>query len=295
MKRTTQPLSKFFLWTALFIFSTFSLQAQEEEAANEKDKRPVKNMFESIWLIDNQTVIVPIQGTFEWDFHHRFGTLANGYDDFYGIFAPSNIRMGLNYVPVENLMLGFGFTKERMMWDFMAKYSILRQGRSGGSPVSLTYLGVAGVDTREKKNTDYLEATDRWSYFNQLMVARKLNERISMQLAGNFNYFNYADHEYDAEGALVGRMKNTQLGMSILMRVKMNEVMSVISSYDFPFTNHDINDPEPSFGFGLEMVSSSHAFQIFVGNYKGIVPQINNVKNLNSDFLIGFNMTRLWN
>ncbi len=295
MKRTTQPLLKSCLLTVFFALSALSLISQEEGTTNEKDKRPVKNMFESIWFIDNQTVIVPIQGTFEWDFHHRFGTLTTGYDDFYGIFAPSNIRMGLNYVPVENLMLGFGFTKERMMWDFMAKYSILRQGRSGGSPISLTYLGVAGVDTREKKNTEYTEATDRWSYFNQLMVARKLTDRISMQVAGNYNYFNYADHEYDSEGELVGRMKNTQLGMSILLRVKLNEVMSVISSYDFPFTNHDINDPEPSLGFGLEMVSSSHAFQIFVGNYKGIVPQINNVKNLNSDFLIGFNITRLWN
>lgn len=294
MKRITHFSLLATVLVAILLAPALSLQGQDE-GQPEKDTRPVKNMFESIWLLDNQTVIVPIQGTVEWDFQHRFGTVTNGYDDFYGIFAPSNIRLGLNYVPIENLMLGFGFTKERKMWDFQAKYAILRQGRSGGSPVSLTYLGVAGLDSRDKKSTQYEEGTDRWSYFNQLMVARKLNDRISLQVSGSLSYFNYADHVYGPEGEFLGRMKNTHYAMSVLLRGRLNNVISIITSYDFPLTNHDVNDPDPSLAFGLEMVSSSHAFQIFLGNYKGIVPQINNVKNLNSDFLIGFNITRLWN
>lgn len=294
MKRTIQTLFNALLWVAVFLMASFTATAQDEPETG-KDTRPVKNMFESILLIDNQTVIVPIQGTFEWDFQHRFGNMNRGYDEFYGVFSPSNIRLGLNYVPMENLMLGFGFTKERMMWDFTAKYALLKQGRSGGSPVSLTYLGVAGIDTREKKNTSYKESTDRWSYFNQLMVARKITDFLSLQVAGDMSYFNYSDHQYSTEGAYLGKMNNMQFGMSALLRVKATDVLSVISSYNFPLTSHDVYDPDPSFGVGLEMVSSSHAFQVFVGNYKGIVPQINSVKNLNSNFLIGFNITRLWN
>lgn len=294
MKRINQLSKQLLPLLAVLFLSTYSLNAQEGIESG-KDTRPVKNMFESIWLIDNQTVIVPIQGTFEWDFQHRFGNINRGYDEFYGIFSPSNIRMGLNYVPVENLMLGFGFTKERKMWDFLAKYAIVKQGRSGGSPVSITYLGVAGVDTRKLKSTQYNESLDRWSYFNQLMVARKLTDNFSLQVAGDFSYFNYPEHFYSPEGEYIGRMENTQLGLSSLLRVKATDVMSVIASYNFPLTNHDMSEPEPSFGFGLEMVSSSHAFQIFVGNYKSIVPQMNAVKNQNSDFLIGFNITRLWN
>ncbi len=294
MKRITRNSKQFLLILAALFLSVYSINAQEESEPV-KDTRPVKNMFESIWLIDDQTVIVPIQGTFEWDFQHRFGNFNTGYDEFYGVFSPSNIRMGLNYTPVENLMVGFGFTKERKMWDFLAKYALLKQGRSGGSPVSVTYLGVAGVDTREMKSTQYNESLDRWSYFNQLMVARKLNDHVSVQVAGDFSYFNYPDHFYSPEGEFVGRMENKQIGMSTLLRVKLTDVMSVISSYDFPLSNQYFNEPEPSFGFGLEMVSSSHAFQVFVGNYKSLVPQMNTVKNQNSDFLIGFNITRLWN
>ena len=55
--------------------------------------KPVKNTFESVWIIDNQTVMVPLKKTFEMDIQHRFGTVENGYEDFWGFFAPSNIRL----------------------------------------------------------------------------------------------------------------------------------------------------------------------------------------------------------
>src|SRR5215212_6219228 len=58
-----------------------------EEVAVVKKVKPVKNTFGSIWLIDNQTVMVPIKKTFEMDIMHRFGTIDNGYKDFYGFFA----------------------------------------------------------------------------------------------------------------------------------------------------------------------------------------------------------------
>ena len=59
--------------------------------------KPVKNTFESVWIIDNQTVMVPIKKTFEMDIMHRFGTVNNGYEDFWGFFAPSNIRLAVCY------------------------------------------------------------------------------------------------------------------------------------------------------------------------------------------------------
>ena len=73
--------------------------------------------------MDNQTVDVPFQKTLEWDIQHRFGTWNNGYDDYFGLAAPSNIRLGFVYVPAEKLQLGLGITKERKLWDFSVKYA----------------------------------------------------------------------------------------------------------------------------------------------------------------------------
>src|SRR5215213_5438610 len=81
-----------------------SLHAQDSTAAPAEAPvraklKPVKNTFASVWVIDNQTVMVPIKKTLEMDIMHRFGTVENGYDDFWGFFAPSNIRLGVNYSP----------------------------------------------------------------------------------------------------------------------------------------------------------------------------------------------------
>ena len=84
-----------YLGGCLCLFPT-SLTAQDstvaaiETAAPSKTK-PVKNTFQSIWIIDNQTVLVPVKKTFEMDIQHRFGVVENGYEDFWGFFAPSNI------------------------------------------------------------------------------------------------------------------------------------------------------------------------------------------------------------
>src|SRR4051812_31765731 len=88
--------------------------------------RPVKNTFQSVWIIDNQTVMVPVKKTLEVDIMHRFGTI-NSFDDLWGLFAPSNIRFGVNYAPINNLFLGMGLTKNHMLWDGNAKYALLKQ------------------------------------------------------------------------------------------------------------------------------------------------------------------------
>jgi hypothetical protein len=299
----------------------FGLQAQveevqEEEATEEEteptnDKRPIRNTFESIWLIDNQTVEVPIKGTFEMDINHRFGIInKENFEDLYGIFASSNIRLGFNYIPINNLQIGFGFTKDNELWDFNAKYALMRQSRSGGNPVSITYYAVMAMDTRGNDETKYLGTeiqkfdpfNDRFSYFHQLMFARKFNDWFSFQAAPSLSYFNYVDRE----SPRADRMKNMHFALALSSRLKVTDVTSFIINTDLPLTNHDVNNPKPNVSFGLEFVSSAHAFQIFVGNYKSIVPQYNNARNQNDynkgawflnegDFLIGFNMTRLWN
>ncbi len=282
----------------LMVFHTHPILAQQDEAA-EKDLRPVKGMFESTWLIDNQTAIIPFKGTFEFDIQHRFGTWNNGYDDFYGIFAPSNIRMGLNYVPIEKLQVGFGFSKDNRLLDFHAKYAILQQARVGGSPVNLTYLVNMSIDPREEEKSGFVETTDRFAYFHQLMVARKFNDFISLQAAGSIAYFNFAEATTDTEGNYLGRRNNMVVSTSFLGRCKVTNTMGLIANFDVPLTEDEFTTPKPNISFGIELTSSSHAFQIFVGNYKWLVPQYNHMLSQNefgnNDILIGFNMTRLWN
>ncbi|MDP4246159.1 MAG: DUF5777 family beta-barrel protein, partial [Bacteroidota bacterium] len=142
----------------LFIFdlmATGSTMAQDSTGAPpptvEKKKRSyVKNTFEGNYLIDNQSVMVPIKGTFEFDIQHRFGTVNNGISDLYGIFAGAIMRLGLSYTPIKDLQVGFGACNDRMQVDWNLKYALLRQTKDGAMPVSVTYFGNAVMDTRKK-------------------------------------------------------------------------------------------------------------------------------------------------
>lgn len=89
------------------------------------------------------------------------------------------------------------------------------------------------------------------------------------------------------------------IAISGMERYKVSPQMSVIFDYDQQLTTHDAFDLQPNISIGVEVATSSHAFQVFVGSFQGIVPQCNFMNNINDfgdgDILIGFNITRLWN
>src|SRR5579863_436876 len=148
-----------------------------------KKPKPVKNTFNSVWLIDDQTVMVPVKGTFEMDIQHRFGTVQNGYKDLWGIYGSSDIRLGFAYAPINNLYLGFGLTKDNLLWDGSAKYAILKQTK-GLYPVSVTYYGnIAYKSIEDPNQVLFTYSTQRLTYFNELIIARKITDRLSVQAA----------------------------------------------------------------------------------------------------------------
>jgi hypothetical protein len=284
------------IFIVLFSFFAFSIFSQESAEA-EKDTRPVRSMFESTWLIDNQSVIVPIKGTFQMDILHRFGVVKNGYDDLYGLFAPSNIKLGFAYTVIDNLSLGIGLTKTNMTVDFNIKYAILQQTRSGTMPISLTYFGNAAIDSRNGDN--FINSSDRFSYFHQLIIARKVSDKLSLQVAPSISHYNAVEAYLDPDKEIIGLMNNDHIAVAFSGRFKIKDQMAIIANYDQPISEHLSNNPNPNLSFGIEMFTSSHTFQVFISNYQNIIPQRNNVFNNNNfedgEYLIGFNMTRLWN
>lgn len=266
-------------------------------ASKKKARKPVKNTFESIWIIDNQTVMVPVKKTFEMDVMHRFGTVDKGYKDFFGLFASSNVRLGFSYVPINKLMIGVSVTKTNMTWEGSAKYSIIEQTKGKGYPVSVSFYANADVDTREKENFRYF--SDRLMYFNQLIIARKFTDRISVQVAPSVSHINVTDGYFSSPGKVSGVMKHDHFAVAVSGRYKIKPSMSVLFNYDQPITKHPSNNPHPNISFGMEMSTGGHAFQFFAGNYYFMTPSRNNFFNRNDyeerQFLIGFNITRLWN
>ncbi|MCF8430220.1 MAG: DUF5777 family beta-barrel protein [Bacteroidia bacterium] len=284
----------FFL--TMLCLSSMGLMAQETK---EEAKKPeyARNTFDGNLIIDNQTVMVPIKGTFTADIQHRFGTINNGYEDMIGLFAPSNIRLGVGYVPINKIQLGVGLTKERLMWDFNLKVALLKQLEKGGLPISISYFGNFVVDTRADKY--FVKDGDRLSYFNQLIIASKINRKLSLQIAPSYTHYNNVEGYLSSDGSIKNKMENEHFAVAFSGRYKVMGEMGILFNYDQPLTQHPTNNPKPNISFGVDFLTTAHSFQIFFGNFQSIVPQANNFFNQNdfttSRYLVGFNISRIWN
>ena len=96
-------------------------QDEQDEAQDEpKKERAARPAFESAWWFDGQTGEVYNHKTLEFVIQHRFGLVNSGNKDLFGIYGPSNIRLGLSYVPVKNLSVAVGYTKNKMILDLNA-------------------------------------------------------------------------------------------------------------------------------------------------------------------------------
>ena len=306
------------------ILSCSLAYAQQDSSATAaaeapRKPKPVKNTFQSQWIIDNQTVMVPIPKTLEFDFEHRFGVVGNGYQDFWGLFAPTfNIRLNASYTPIKNLAVGIGITKTNLLWDGNVKYAIIQQTK-GVYPVSVTFFGDMAVNTMKNAvlydGSEIMHTSDRFTFFSSFIIARKITEKFSAQATISLSHQNAVGGYYtknDSTGTETYQsMYHDHFAIALSARYRVTEVTSIIFDYNQPLTKHPQYNPNPSLGLGVEITTSGHCFQMFVTNYTLLNPQNNNLYNRNSPFsytdkvtgnsvsggqwVIGFNISKLWN
>ncbi len=306
-------------YTGWFFASLLAIQinakAQEitaQDSIIEKPvERPVRPAFESGLLFDAATTTLQPSKTLEMIIQHRFGVIDfnDNVNDFLGIWGGSNIRMGLNYSILNNLSIGVGATKFNKMEDLQLKYRVIEQTRSNSIPVTVLLYGVVGIDGSAKSKWDgtpdsiadkKYKFSNRLSYFSQIIVSRRFNDRLSLQFAPGFTHYNCVDSLTDHD----------RISLSFAGRYKFSPQGSFVFSADFPLKIQGISEHSQAFNdaaefvkpnicAGFEISTSTHAFHLYLGSANGILPQEDIFWNKNDffkgNFLIGLNVTRLWN
>ena len=294
--KKTMKLNKS-IFIALLVFP-LTLLAQEETAITTPSTKAKleRAAFESTALIDNQSNVLNTKGTIELTMNHRFGTVK-GTNDMIGIWAPANIRLGLTYGLTDCITIGFGTTKDSRLQDFNLKGALLRQTRDNHIPVSVTYYGNAAMSASPRETFEIItykgevipyRFSSRFSFFNQIIIAKRFSSNVSFQIAPSWSHVNLVE----------APIKNDMIAVAVGGRVKINPTTSVLVDYSQPLNTFQGRYPLPGIGLGVEFSTGSHAFQLFITNYKSIVQQQNYMFNQNdffrSEYMIGFNITRLW-
>ena len=278
--------------TSIFLLFLFPIIVFAQEKENKSEQEETEKTFQSPLIINNQTIDVVEKNELEISFMQRFGNIVNDADLF-GIYSPANLRLGIDYGLMKGFSVGVGATKLKSIFDLNAKIILMYQNKTERKPVSVVFFCEASRSGMSDENfinqAGEYNAINRLSYFSELMVARKFNDKFSLQGAITFSYFNLIEEIY----------ANSNIGFSILGRYKICDKTALIFDFDYPLTVTNNNSPKPNIGAGLEFEGKTNILQLFVSSSYAIVNSEYRVCNqmdiAKGNLLIGFNISHKWN
>ena len=113
---------------------------------------------------------------------HRFGSIENGFDDFFGLDIASN-KIQLIYGLNDHINFGAARSSYQKTYALHTKLLILRQ-QIEKSPVTIGVYGQLTINNQLDLdlNPD-LDFSHRLTYTAQALVSRKFSEKLSLQLS----------------------------------------------------------------------------------------------------------------
>lgn len=267
----------------LFLMIPDGAQAQLERERVVED-RPVEFVFWAPTNIGLSTVQNPSAKNLNTTVLHTFGLINGGIDRFFGLDDGANTRLGLDYGITDRFSMSVGRMTFQKVVDFQTKVNILRQTRSGSTPIELAVKGSMGISTLSGIG---LEFSDRLSYLGSLMIARKFN-RFSFQLSPMIGYFNRVVLEQNP---------NRLIGLGMIANYELNDRFALSAEY-LPVLGDRFQETYDTMGIALNIDTGGHVFQVFLTSSQFHNEQYimanNRDRFWDGDFRFGFNIHRVF-
>ncbi|MEQ8687624.1 MAG: DUF5777 family beta-barrel protein [Imperialibacter sp.] len=255
------------------------------EAEQADQKTLVDATFKGTRLINGHSIETRKQGVMDFIIAHRFGTIDGGAYELFGL-DNALVRIGLEYALTDRLYVGAGRSSFEKTYDGFVKYRLLRQSTGKGSvPVSATWLSSMALKTLKDPTYD-LQFTDKLAFTHQLLLARKFNNGLSLQLMPTWVHRN-----------LIGEtdLNNDILALGVGGRIKLSQRVALCAEYYYQF-QHLNENTQNALAIGVDIETGGHVFQLQFTNATSMVPK-GFVSETTNDFFkgeihFGFNVSR---
>ena len=217
--------------------------------------------FKSTRIINGHSIEKMPPGQLDFRISHRFGMINSGAYEFFGLDQYTNIHFSLEYGILKWLMVGVGRGNLDKTFDGFTKFSLLRQS-SGARvmPVSVSVfssVALKSVKWPDQTRTNYFSS--RLAYVGQILIARKINQRFSVQLTPSYVHRNLVATELDPNNLWAvgagGRMKLTK-------RISLNAEYYYLAN---PKTYMSLPVYNP-LSVGVDIETGGHVFQLLFTN-----------------------------
>jgi hypothetical protein len=255
------------------------------------DQNPfVELTFEAPRIINLFTVEPLNKNDLHWSIMHTFGSIDNGGRNLWGLDNGANIRLSFEYGINDRWSVGFSRSSLDKVFDFHTRYHLIKQRQDNTTPISVSAVINYAVITNDytflgDQNPDMGQ---RSSYLGQIMIARKFNKKLSIQVSPMVAVFQDVQAIYlnDSQEAV-----NVALGFS----GKYNAFgRSTFTAQFIPNLNNNLR---PNFGIGYDLEAGGHVFQMYFVtggslNEQYLLTTQNGV--LGEGFRLGFNVNRIF-
>lgn len=250
-----------------------------------QEKAPVGKLFYDTRVVNGQSVEMSNEGVMKFIIGHRFGRINSGAYELFGI-DNSTIRLGFDYGVKKWLNIGIGRNSFEKTYDGFVKLRLLEQ--SHDTPLSLVYHASMAFRTlRTPPGLPEEPTENRLYYTHQLLAARKISDRLSLQLMPTFVHRNLVETD---------EVKNDVLAMGSAFRFMVTKRFTLSSEYYYVLPNQLADQYTNSLTLGFNIETKGHVFQFHLGNSRGMVEKFFVTETTGDwtkgDIHFGFNITR---
>jgi len=284
-----------FLIGLLFLSTNFFVHSQDLDAIlNEisHDSTPTYALgtFKGTTIINGQSVEVPGASDLHFVISHRFGAVNQGIYDFFGI-DQATTRFGFEYGIKDVASLSIGRNGYEKTYDGGIKIKVLRQ-QTGikNIPISVSVFAGTFVNTLKWSIPDRDNLfSSRLSYASQILIARRFNQKLSLQLSPTYVHKNLVP---------LPRDQNNIFALGFGGRYKLSRKVSVNGEYFYLLPGETADNSINSLSVGFDIETGGHVFQIQFTNSqamfaRGFVSETQG-EWLDGDIYFGFNLYRVF-
>ncbi|MFC4476336.1 DUF5777 family beta-barrel protein [Flavobacterium chungangensis] len=241
--------------------------------------------FKALQLVTLQTTKMPAKKEFYFVVSHRFGTVKDGFDSFFGL-DNATTKLGGIYGVTDWLSVSLSRHTLNKMYETGLKYRVARQ--NDNFPLDIVGYSVADINTfLEKDQYPGLEFKHRLTYVQQVLISRKISEKFSLELVPSFIHKNLYTPDIE---------RDNQFSFGGGGRYKITKRLSVNLEYMHNFDKPDFYKNPLS--VGLDVETGGHVFQLIFTNSQSM-SESGYLTNASGDwgkgdFFFGFNLYRVF-
>ncbi len=261
-----------------------------DDDEDEPQLERVKNAFKSSRVINGHSMEMIGHGTLDFRILHRFGLINRGLYELFGLDQAS-MRMGFDYGVLPNLTVGIGRATVRKESDAFIKYRLLWQSKGAKNiPVSLVWVSgitCSGLKWSDPERDNYFSS--RLGYYHSLIIGRKFNERLSLQISPTLVHRNLVAKKEDG---------NDIYAIGLGGRVKLTRRITLNVDYHHALNGQPKDENQNPLSIGFDIETGGHVFQLHFSNAVGMnertfITETNN-DFFKGDIQFGFNLSRIF-